>query len=67
MSKKRITLTAQTPLGYIITGFIMWIVGYVLFVLATDSGSLIQWLLTIIAWIWGVVRIAQGIRARLKS
>lgn len=67
MSKKRITLTAQTPLGYIITGFIMWIVGYALFVLATDSGSLIQWLLTIIAWIWGVVRIAQGIRARLKS
>lgn len=51
---------AQTPHGYIVTGLIMWLVGYLLFILAVDSGSLLQWLGTLVAGVWGTVRIVEG-------
>lgn len=51
---------AQTPHGYIVTGLIMWLVGYLLFILAVDSGSLLQWLGVLVAGIWGAVRIIEG-------
>lgn len=52
---------AQTPGGYVVTGLIMWVIGYMLSVLAVDSGSLLQLAGTAIAFIWGSVRIIQGI------
>jgi uncharacterized membrane protein len=50
----------QTPGGYIVTGLIMWVVGYMLAILAIDSGSLLQWLGVLIAFGWGLVRIVEG-------
>jgi len=60
--KKKTRHPAQTPVGYIVTGVIMWVIGYVLFVLATDSASMLQWAGTLVAFAWGGVRIVQGIR-----
>lgn len=50
----------QTPLGYVITGLLMWLVGYLLSILAIDSGSLLQWLGVLVAFGWGLVRIIEG-------
>ena len=65
--KKQPVHPAQTPSGYIITGLIMWIIGYLLSVLAVDSGSLLQWAGTAIAFIWGSVRVIQGIVKALSD
>ncbi len=51
---------AQTPGGYIVTGLIMWLVGYLLSLLAIDSGSSLQWLGVLVAFLWGLVRIVEG-------
>lgn len=58
---------AQTPGGYIVTGLIMWVVGYLLSVLAVDSGSLLQWLGVIVALVWGLVRIVEGTYQFIKK
>lgn len=58
---------AQTPGGYVVTGIIMWIIGYVLLSLAINSGSMFQWAGFLVALIWGGVRIAQGIRMKLSQ
>ncbi len=59
---------AQTPFGYVITGLIMWLVGYLLSILAVDSGSLLQWAGVMVAAAWGTVRVFQGlIRARANK
>lgn len=66
--KKQVKLhPAQTPGGYIITGLIMWLVGYLLFILAVDSGSLLQWAGVAVAIIWGAVRIVEGSYQFLKK
>jgi hypothetical protein len=52
---------AQTPAGYVITGLIMWLVGYLLFILAVDSGSLLEWLGVLIAAGWGFIRVSEGL------
>jgi len=58
---------AQTPGGYIITGLIMWLVGYLLSILAIDSGSLLQWLGVFVALGWGFVRILEGTYQFIKK
>ncbi len=58
---------AQTPGGYIITGLIMWAIGYLLSILAVDSGSLLQWAGTAMAFIWGSVRVIQGVVRALSD
>lgn len=50
----------QTPLGYVVTGLLMWLVGYLLLILAVDSGSNLQWLGVFVAVIWGAIRIIEG-------
>lgn len=58
---------AQTPGGYMVTGLIMWVVGYLLTILAIDSGSLLQWLGVLVAFIWGFVRITEGTYQFIKK
>jgi uncharacterized membrane protein len=50
----------QTPGGYVVTGLIMWLIGYMLAILAIDSGSLLQWLGVLVALVWGFIRIVEG-------
>ncbi len=57
----------QTPVGYFVAGLIMWLVGYLLSILAVDSGSLLQWLGVLIALIWGLVRIIEGLYRLIKK
>jgi uncharacterized membrane protein len=61
------THPVQTPGGYIVTGLIMWLVGYLLFILAVDSGSLLQWAGVFVAVIWGLVRIIEGSYQLIKK
>ena len=58
---------AQTPGGYVITGLIMWLVGYLLAMLAIDSGSLLQWLGVLVALVWGLIRIVEGLYQFVKK
>jgi hypothetical protein len=57
----------QTPLAYLITGLAMWLVAYVLLLLATDSGSNLEWLGFFVGFVWGMVRIIQGLQRYLKK
>jgi hypothetical protein len=50
----------RTPQAYLVTGLVMWLIGYILFLLATDSASTLQWLGFFIAVIWGAIRICQS-------
>lgn len=59
-TKKQSIHPAQTPGGYVVTGLIMWLVAYLLSILAVDSGSLLQWLAVLVALVWGSVRIVEG-------
>lgn len=61
LTKSRLHRQASSPAGYITTGLIMWVLGYILGSLAIDSGSILQWIGTIIAFAWGLVRIIQGV------
>jgi len=57
----------QTPFAYLITGLAMWVVAYVLLLLATDSGSNLEWLGFFVSFVWGMVRIIQGLQRYLKK
>ncbi len=57
----------QTPVAYLITGLAMWLVAYILLLLATDSGSNLEWLGFFVAFSWGMVRIIQGLQRYLKK
>lgn len=57
----------RTPRAYLATGVIMWIVGYVLFLLATDSASTLQWIGFFVAVIWGAIRIVQSVFMQINS
>lgn len=57
----------NSPRGYILTAIIMLLISYVLGSLAIDSGSLLHWLGAIVALIWGITRLIQGIKLGLKS
>lgn len=57
----------QTPGGYVATGLIMWLVGYLLALLAIDSGSLLQWLGVLVALVWGFIRIVEGTYKFMKK
>ena len=58
---------AQTPAGYVITGLLMWVVGYLLFILAVDSGSYLQWAGVFTALVWGFVRVIEGSYQYIKQ
>ena len=45
----------------------MWLVGYLLAMLAIDSGSLLQWLGVLVALVWGFIRIVEGLYQFVKK
>lgn len=57
----------QTPGGYVVTGLLMWLVGYLLSLLAVDSGSLLQWAGVLVAFVWGFIRIVEGLYKFIKK
>lgn len=54
------------PVSYLLSATLLWIVAYVMFSLAVDSGSILQWFITIFALIWGFVRFTQGFKKLLS-
>lgn len=59
--KKNQPHPTQTAGAYMVTGLLMWIAGYLLALLALDSGNLVQWVGVLIAFVWGTVRIIEGL------
>jgi len=57
----------MTPAGYVLTGLVMWLMAYLLVMLAVDSGSLLQWLGALVALVWGLVRILEGVHKAFKK
>lgn len=57
----------QTPAGYTVTGLVLWVVGYYLLFVAIDSGSLLMWLATLVAFGWGLRRIIQAALLKFKK
>jgi len=69
-SKKKFKInekSMQTPIAYLLTGLAMWLVAYILLLLATDSGSNLEWLGFFVGFSWGMVRIIQGLQRYLKK
>jgi protein-S-isoprenylcysteine O-methyltransferase Ste14 len=67
-SRKQQTLTfTQTPAGYVVTGLVLLVVAYYLLFVAIDTGSLLMWLGTLMAIVWGLRRIIQAIILKLKK
>lgn len=50
----------QKPAGYFVSTAVLLVAAYVLFSLAVDSGSILQWLGALVALLWGVARFIQG-------
>lgn len=57
----------QSPAGYGLTGVLLLAMAYYLFILATDTGSLLVYLAMIIAFGWGVHRVIDGIKLFVKK
>lgn len=57
----------DTPGGNFTSGLIMLVIAYILFVLATDSGSLLLWAGTVVGLLWGLLRIGQGLYGYLQQ
>ncbi|HMS23347.1 MAG TPA: hypothetical protein PKB09_00885 [Candidatus Saccharibacteria bacterium] len=67
-TKKRINPDHfRTPQAYLATGLVMWLISYILFLLATDSGNTLQWLGFFVAVVWGGIRICQSVVFYLKK
>ena len=67
VTKKTKLHPAQTPAGFLVTGLLMWFVGYLLMTVAVQSGSLLQWLGVFLALSWGLIRVGEGLYKLLKK
>lgn len=66
-STKQSTGFWQSPAGYFISTAVLWIAGYILGSFAIDTGSIAQWIGTIIALLWGAGRLIQGMNKLLVT
>lgn len=55
----------RTPLGYLLKAVMFWLIGFWLFLLATDSGSILEWLLVIVCLIWGLWQFYDALKASI--
>jgi cytochrome c biogenesis protein CcdA len=57
----------RKPAGFFTTTLALWVVAYILASLAIDSGSILQWVAAIVAVVWGLVRLVQGLRLAVRK
>lgn len=54
----------QSPAGYAVTGLVLWVLSYIFASMAIDTGSLLLWLATVVAFGWGIHRFVDAIKKR---
>lgn len=73
MAKKRLTKEQKafrfydSALGHLILSVIIWVIGFNLFLLAVDSGSLLQWGGVVISLIWGLYHLVEATKLFVKK
>lgn len=73
MSKKSVTKEQKafrfynSALGHLVLATIIWVIGFNLFLLATDTGSLLQWAGVIISLVWGLYHVIEGMYLFFKK
>lgn len=73
MSKKPITKERRafrfynTAWGHVVLAAIIWVIGFNLFLLAVDSGSLLEWGGVIISLFWGLYHLIRATRMFIKK
>lgn len=73
MAKKQLTKEQKafrfydTALGHLVLLVIIWVIGFNLFLLAIDSGSLLQWCGVIISLVWGFYHLIEATKLFIKK
>ena len=73
MGKKPVTKEQKafrfynTAAGHLVLTVIIWFIGFNLFLLATDTGSLLQWGGVLISLFWGLYHLIAAIRMFVKK
>lgn len=57
----------NSALGHLVLVAIIWTIGFNLFLLAVDSGSLLQWGGVIISLVWGLYHLVEAIKLFFKK
>lgn len=57
----------DSALGHLVLAAIIWTIGFNLFLLAVDSGSLLQWGGVIISLVWGLYHLIEATRLFIKK
>lgn len=66
MGKKQVTKEQKafrfynSALGHVVLAVIIWVIGFNLFLLATDTGSLLQWGGVIASLVWGLYHLLNA-------
>lgn len=57
----------DSALGHFVLAAIIWTIGFNLFLLAVDSGSLLQWGGVIISLVWGLYHLVEATKLFIKK
>ena len=53
--------------GHVVLAAIIWIIGFNLFILAVDSGSLLQWGGVVVSVVWGLYHLVEATKLFVKK
>lgn len=73
MSKKPITKQQKafrfyrTAWGHVVLAAMIWVIGFNLLLLATDTGSLLQWGGVLVSLFWGLYHLALALKLALNK
>lgn len=73
MAKKPVTKEQKafrfynSALGHLVLAVIIWVIGFNLLLLATDSGSLLQWAGVGVSLVWGLYHLYETIKLYVKK
>jgi F0F1-type ATP synthase membrane subunit a len=57
----------NTAAGHLVLAVIIWFVGFNLLLLATDTGSLLQWGGVVISLVWGLYHFSMSVQMFVKK
>lgn len=57
----------DSALGHLVLSAIIWVIGFNLFLLAVDSGSLLQWGGVLVCLFWGLYHLIESLELFIKK
>ncbi len=57
----------NSALGHLVLLAIIWVIGFNLFLLAVDSGSLLQWGGVLVCLFWGLYHLIESLKLFIKK